>query len=58
VNRIFFGDLPERYKQIEDVKGFTHQAPYVLLMVALLMLGFMPGILLQVAQISVKALLN
>jgi NADH-quinone oxidoreductase subunit M len=58
VNRIFYGDLPERYQQVEDIKGFANQAPYVLLMTALLVLGFMPGILLQIVQPSVKALLT
>jgi len=58
INRIFFGDLPERYRQVEDIQGFAHQSPYVLLMTALLLLGFMPGIVLQIAQPTIQALIS
>lgn len=58
VRRIFFGEMPTRYETITDVVGTAARAPYVLLMAALLFLGFFPGMLLQIITPAVKLLLT
>lgn len=58
VRRVFFGDLPEKFANITDLAGTAQRGPYVLLIAALLLLGFFPSILLQVVTPAVKLLLS
>lgn len=58
VRKVFFGDLPAKFESITDVVGTAQRGPYVLLIAALLFLGFFPSILLQVITPAVKLLLS
>lgn len=58
VRRVFFGDLPARFESVTDVVGTAQRGPYVLLIAALLFLGFFPSLLLQVITPAVKLLLS
>lgn len=58
VRKVLFGDCPERFAKVTDLTTFTDRAPYILLAVALFLLGLMPSILLQFAQPAVAALLT
>jgi NADH-quinone oxidoreductase subunit M len=58
VRRIFFGELPVRYDKVTDLTGFVQRSPYILLMAALLFLGFFPTALQQTISPAVKLLLS
>lgn len=58
VRRTFFGELPTRYEAITDVVGTAQRGPYVLLIAALLYLGFCPSMLLNTITPAVKLLLS
>jgi NADH-quinone oxidoreductase subunit M len=56
VRATLFGVLPEKWAGLTDIQGLAQQAPYVLLIVASLLIGFMPRLLLDVIQPSVALL--
>ncbi len=47
LHNIFFGQLPEKYKEVEEVP-FTMQLPMLLLTLAVILFGILPGIPLRV----------
>ena len=52
----FFGELPERWKHLKDARTFSERAPFVLLVVVLLVFGFYPQPMVDVVEQSVKPL--
>jgi len=52
----FFGELPERWKNLRDARTFSERAPFVLLVVVLLVFGFYPQPMIEVVEQGVKPL--
>jgi NADH-quinone oxidoreductase subunit M len=57
ISRILYGPLPERYASVNDIDTLVDQAPYILLIAILFILGFAPGMIVSIAQPAVQNLL-
>jgi NADH-quinone oxidoreductase subunit M len=57
VRRVCFAELPEKFENVSDLT-FSQRLPYVLLLAASLLIGFMPSLLLNLIQPAVKVLLG
>ncbi|CAF0700769.1 complex I subunit 4 family protein [Candidatus Methylacidithermus pantelleriae] len=57
VRQIFFGPLPERLQRVGDLGLWRQRAPYMLLLVSLVIVGVVPGSLLRVIEPAVRGLL-
>lgn len=58
ISNVFFGDLPERFAEVNDLETFRERAPYILLMAVLLILGFIPSIITSNAHHSLTFLMG
>jgi NADH-quinone oxidoreductase subunit M len=58
VRTSFFGPLDPRWKNLRDATSLWRKFPYVLLIFALLVVGFFPRILTDIITISVRGLLQ
>jgi NADH-quinone oxidoreductase subunit M len=58
VKDAWFGDLPERWKDLRDQKTIAERAPYVLLVAVLLVFGFYPQPMLDVVHQGVEPLVT
>lgn len=58
VKDAWFGDLPERWKDLRDQRTLAERAPYVLLTSVLLLFGFWPQPMLDVVHQGVKPLVQ
>lgn len=58
VRNVLFGETPSRFAEVSDINGWCRRAPYVLLIVSSLFLGFFPSYFLNFIQPSVSALLG
>jgi NADH-quinone oxidoreductase subunit M len=58
VKAVFFGPFKEKFAHAQDLTTFAQRWPYLMLIAGLLILGFAPGVLLNLIQPSVKLLLG
>ena len=52
----FFGELPERWKNLKDARTFSERLPYVMLVTVLLVFGFYPQPMITVVEDGVRPL--
>jgi NADH-quinone oxidoreductase subunit M len=57
VSRVLYGPMPERYAHVKDLDTLVEQAPYLLLIGLLFILGFAPGLIISITEPAVKSLL-
>jgi len=58
IKNVWYGDMPERWKDLKDAKTPLQRAPYVLLVSVLLFFGFFPQTMLTVIQQGTAPLLE
>jgi NADH-quinone oxidoreductase subunit M len=58
VRNVWFGDLPVKFEKMTDTTGWRQALPYVLLLTASFIFGFMPSLLLNMVKPAVAVLLG
>jgi NADH-quinone oxidoreductase subunit M len=58
IKNVWYGDMPERWKDLRDARSLTERAPYVVLVAVLLFFGFFPQTMIDVIHQGTTPLLR